>query len=433
MIKRKVAKHLIALRKILRNGSNLVHRGLKPIIDHKRQLSIAFIVSTTLLITNYIVDSFPVPIGGEVTVAQWMEKIRNVFSDVTDNVPDSVCLINVAYDKSLIDYEAKCTASKKDTARQYAGHITTTDRKKLLQFLSIADSLKNYKYILLDVRFEADIPTDATTDSLFDLLREMDNVVFAIHKGSDTSPDAPLEKSGYGDYYTTFLVSDIVKYPIIQKDNGQTNYSIPTKLYSELYNHKFSNFGPFTFDNGHLCKSSIYPTFPIRLTSWMVDSDNTNLLTPQYYYLGADILDTYDPSLVIAPLIQDKVVVIGDFNEDLHDAYIGQQPGALVNLNTYVALCNGTHLVNWLETLITFFVFFVISWLIIRQRQILQYIPFVRKSRSRFIKFIVTFIGFSVILTVYAIIIYFVFDTVFSVVYPSLYFTILELCRKSLK
>lgn len=431
MINKKAAKRLITLRKIRRGGSNLLHRCLSPLISHKRQLTIAFVVAAILLVTDYIVDSFPVPIGGEVTVAQWMETISHLFSKNTDNVPDSVCLINVAYDKALVDYDAKCLASKEDSARQYAGHITTTDRKKLLKFLSIADSVKTYKYILLDVRFEADIPSDATTDSLFNLLRNMNKVAFAVHKESKTSPDAPVEKSAYGDYYVTFLVSDMVKFPIIRKDNHGGKYSLPTKLYSDLYGHDISCFGPFTFDNGKLCKNSIYPTFPIRLTSWMIKSDSSNLRTQQYHNLGADILESYNPKVVIPSLIQNKIVVIGDFNEDLHEAYIGEQPGAVVNLNTYVALCNGKHLVNWFETLLTFIVFFVISWLIIRQRLILQYIPCVQKSRSKVVKFIIAFIGFSAILTAYAIIIYFVFDSVFSVVYPSLYFTILELCVKS--
>lgn len=433
MLNRKVAKILISVRHFRCRASRILKQCVKPLISHKKQLTIASLVSTILLITNYIVDSLPIPIGGEVTVAQWMDKLGRILGSNSDNIPDSICLINVAYDKALVDYEAKCFSSKNDTSRQFAGQITTTDRRKLLQFLTFADSLKNYKYILLDVRFEDDIKSDSTTDSLFNLIKKMDKVVYAVHINTETAQNAPLDKSAYGDYYTTFLVSDIVKYPIIQQDSSLIKYSIPTKIYCDLYGHRLSYFGLFAFDNGSLCKSSIYPTFPVKLTSWMVKSDNSVLPTPQYYNLGADLLDSYDPALVISPLIENKIVVIGDFNEDLHDAFIGQQPGAIVNLNAYVALCSGKHIIKWIEIFLTFTVFFLISWLILRQRQLLHYIPILRRSRSSFVKFVVTFIGFSVILTLYAILIYFIFDSVFSVVYPSLYFTIFELCVKSIK
>lgn len=433
MLNRKVAKFLIAVRHFKCRVTRILKQCVKPVISHKKQLTISFLVSTILLVTNYIVDSLPIPIGGEVTVAQWMDKLERILGSNSDIIPDSICLINVAYDKALVDYEAKCFSSKNDTSRQFAGQITTTDRRKLLQFLTIADSLKNYKYILLDVRFEDEIQSDSTTDSLFNLIENMDKVVYAVHSNTETAHNAPLDKSAYGDYYTTFLVSDIVKYPLIQQYKSSIKYSIPTKIYCDLYGHKFSYFGLFAFDNGHLCKSSIYPTFPIRLTSWMVESDKSVLPTPQYYNLGADLLDSYDPTVVISPLIENKIAVIGDFNEDLHDAFIGQQPGAIVNLNAYVALCSGKHIINWIEIFLTFTVFFIISWLILRQRQLLHYIPILRRSRSTFVKFIVTFIGFSVILTLYAILIYFIFDSVFSVVYPSLYFTIFELCVKSIK
>lgn len=433
MINRKVARLLIVTRRFNRCAHVSVQKGLKAIISHKRNLSVSFVVSTILLVTFYFVDSLPIPIGGEVTVAQWMDKIGSICGNHADNIPDSICLINVGYDKTLVDYEAKCLASKNDSRRQFAGQITTTDRSKLLRFLAIADSLKNYKYILLDVRFEANIPSDSVTHSLFNLLSRMDNVVYAIHGSNESSSDAPISKASYGDYYTTFLVSDVVKYPVIQRGGSTIKYSIPAKIYSDLYEHTFTYFGPISFDNGRLCKSSIYPTFPIRLTSWMVESDNTTMLTPLYYNLGADLLDSYDPPTVISPLINDKIIVVGDFNEDLHDALIGQQPGAIVNINAYVALCKEKHLVSWIEIVLTFIVFFIISWLILSQRQLLQYIPFVGKSHSSIIKFMVTFISFSVILTLYAVFAYVIFDSVFSVVYPSLYFTIFELCIKSIK
>lgn len=433
MISRKVLINRIKSRSYRCLISDLAKRSLKSITRNRQRLCLTFVATIILMVTNYIIDSLPIPIGGEVTVAQWLERIDRISGGDIDNVPDSICLINVTYDKALVNFDARLYSESENSPKLYAGKITTTDRAKLLRFLTITDSLKNYKYILLDIRFEADIESDATTDSLFALIRRTDNVVFAAHNSSQTNPEAPIEKSAYGDYYTTFLVSDVVKYPIFQQDPESIRFSIPTKIYSDLYNHEFSMFGPFAFDNGKLCKSSIYPTYQIKLTNWAVKTDQSQFPTLQYLNLGEDLLNNPNPRDIISTSIENKIVVIGDFNEDLHDTYIGLQPGAIVNLNTYVALCKGQHLVNWVEITSSFFVFFIISWLTIEQKSILHYVPYLRKSRSHIIKFFITFLGFSVILMLYAIIVYFVFNTIFSIVYPSLFFTILELCSKSIK
>lgn len=378
-----------------------------------------------IFLLSYFIDSTPYPIGSEVNAEQWMERMGRLLKLRQDNVPDSVCLINVTYDKTLLDYDGRLYADT-DSLLHPAGQIAVTDRSKLLRFLTIADSLKSYRYILLDVRFSDDIVTDSVTKKLFDLMRGMDRLVFAMHEDSEVAEEAPIEKGAYGDYHTTFLVTDVVKYPVFK--HGRP--SIPAKMYEDLADGRFTTWGWFTFFNGRLCRRAICPSLPVRLNSWAIPSETTGWPILQYHNLGENILLQENCEENIARLIDDQIVVIGDFIDDVHDTYIGPQPGAIVNLNSYIALCRGDHFVGWWEMPLQLLLFGFLTWCIIRHVSFVDFFPALQKPSHAVLRLIVSLIGYSVILATASALIYLFGGTIFNVAVPSLYFSILESCVK---
>lgn len=384
-----------------------------------------------IIAATYIIDSSPYPTGDEVTIEQWVERLNKLSGIGENNIPDSVCLINITYDKAMADCTARLFDNDASSA-QPVGQIPVTDRRKLLDFLTIADSLNNYRYIMLDVRFDDDIADDTVTEALFRQISSMDNIVFARHQGSRTADGAPMDKAAFGDYHTTFLVFDVVKYPVLKADGDSDRYlpSIPAKMYHDLQGVSFTTRGPLTFSDGHLCRRSIYPTLPVRMTSWAVTDPETGLARLQYKNLGTDLLSVPNRVETIGRSIDNKIVVVGDFVDDTHDTYIGQQAGTLVNLNSYIALCHGSHLVSLTGTLVQFLLFFALSLSILSGRQLLSYIPFLRKSRNGIVHFVASYIGFTVVLAVAAAITYMLFGFIFSIVFPSLYLSIFETCAK---
>lgn len=414
-------------RQSIRAAFSAMRRNLA---SQKKAVWLSCASAAILIVLSYYIDSTPYPIGGEMTIGQWIERLRKICIADDDNVPDSICLINVAYDKTLADYEAPLYSGNPDSPTLYAGKITTTDRHKLLQFLNIADSLKNYRYILLDIRFENGIETDSVSLELFSLINRMKNIVFAIHENDDITPEAPLDKAAYADYHTTFLVTDVVKYPLLKQSKTDPHYvtGIPAKIYSDLTGTQFSSSGWLTYADKQLCLRSIYPTFPVRISSWARESKATHLPILQYYNLGEDLVNTPDSRKNISNLINNRIVVIGDFIDDIHDTYVGQQPGALVNLNAYIALTKGQHLVNIWGVLFQFIMYFVITWFIITKKKIADIFPKLRRPSSIIIRFILSFVGFTLILTIAAAIIYIAFGTIFSIAFPTIYFTVLQTC-----
>lgn len=432
MINRRKARLLLKIRRYSRSTRNNVSVASRMIFARWRIICLSSFSALFLIILSYALDATPLPIGGEVSVGQWLERFRALVKSDSDNIPDSIFLVNVTYDKTLVDYEARIFSNDSNSPKLPVGKITTTDRKKLYDFLSVADSLRNYRYILLDVRFEDDIENDTITEALFSLIGKMDNIVFAMHEGGNSAEGAPIEKAAYSDYHTTFLVSDVVKYPLMKRSESNIPYSLsmPAKMFSDLNNGSFTTSGLITYYNGHLCRRTVYPSFPIRITSWAKESDEDQSPIIQYHNLGEDLVNLDNYKEVIGELIDNRIVVIGDLVEDIHDTYIGLQPGALINLNSYIALCRDEHLISWLGFISQFALYFIISWCIIRRVSIIDKISIFRNKNYGVIRFLLSFISYSVILTVASAIIYIYSGSIFSIALPSLYFTILESCRK---
>lgn len=399
-------------------------------MSRRRIILISSVSAIFLLSLSYIIDSTPYPIGGEVIVGQWMERIYKLLNNDLDNVPDSICLINVAYDKTLVDYKARLFSDDLASQPLPVGKITTTDREKLLKFLRIADSLKNYRYILLDVRFENDIESDSISKELFAQIGRMDDIVYAIHENTQTADGIPLDKAAYGDYHTTFLVTDVVKYPLLKKTKlkDSDRPSIPAKMYSDLQKQNFKASGLVSTCGNKLCRRSIYPTFPVRVTSWAKQTSESKFPVMQYHNLGEDLLKVPNNRQVISNMIKNRIVVVGDLIDDIHDTYIGPQPGALINLNAYISLCRDEHIVHFWGTFAQFFLYFCITWLIIKQKSFIDFFQVLNKPSLIFFRFVLSFIGYSFILTIVASLIYIVFGSIFSIAFPSLYFTILQSC-----
>ena len=103
------------------------------------------VLSLLVLIIGYLLGNVPVPLPDEVEVLQDWDRVKTLFRWKGDSVPDEVLLVNVAYDKQLVDF------SKEGIP---VGQVPITDRWKLFHFLQQAKEANNYRYILLDVFFE---------------------------------------------------------------------------------------------------------------------------------------------------------------------------------------------------------------------------------------------------------------------------------------
>lgn len=156
-------------------------------------------------------------------------------------------------------------------------------------------------------------------------------------------------------------------------------------------------------------------------------SVGNNANEPWCINLGADLLS--EPS-IIGDLIKNRVVVVGNMQSDIHQTYAGNIPGCIINLNAYLALEKGLNLFNGWICLLWGIIYFILSWLTIKGKNWYNYIPILKKVKSDIFWFILSFIGYSIVVTIAASLLFLSKGYMSNVVLPSLYFSLFAVIVK---
>lgn len=385
----------------------------KRLIEYRqfvRQRKTAFIVSLcnviVLLLLSYFISNQALFTGEDLNQYAWMEWIKNKLGLSREIKEDKDALfVNVAYDKILID--------RYDNYGMSVGNVDITDRGKICSFLKLLENTNTYKYIFLDVRFEKgyDSPEDS---ALFSQIYKMRDIVAATHSDIELLDSSLSTKTALNDYPTTIIESNFTRYEYLKDD--QT--SVALFAYRELTGNSINRHFCFYTSDHSLCYKSLFINAPIE--DW---SEFNEQQTKMYYNLGNDLLENYSDK-DIAMLTKGKYVVIGDMVEDMHDTYSGSKPGSVITYYAFVALMNGEHFVRYGLIFFLGLLYFAISMSLFESDSIIEKIPFIKKSRSKFIHFCVSFLEYSFLLLIVMIALNMLFGIATSIMLPSLYYAI---------
>ena len=374
--------------------------------QRKKALIVSLINVVVLLLLSYFISNQALFTGEDLNQYAWMEWVKNKLGlsrEIEEN--KDVVFVNVAYDKQLID--------RHDNYGMSVGNVDITDRRKIYAFLEILQRTDVYKYIFMDVRFEKgfDSPEDSV---LFYQIKKMRNIVVANHSDIEILDSTILEKLALNDYYATITGTNFTRYEYLK--DGQT--TIPLFAYNELTGNSFNRHFLFYTCNNRLCYKSLFINSPIE--DW---SEFNEQQTKMYYNLGSDLLENYSDK-DIALLTKGKYVVIGDMVEDIHDTYSGVKPGSVITYYAFTALMNGEHFVRYGLLVFLGLVYFVISLGLFESNSIVERIPYIRRSRSKFIHLCASLLEYSFLLLIVMIALNLLFGIATSIMLPSLYFAI---------
>ena len=373
----------------------------------RKTIVVSVIVSLAVLLLNYIVGNTSIPLPNEMSILQGWDKFVSVNGTVKDSIPDEIMLIDVAYDKELVDYEEDGF---------YVGKDLITDRKKLFQFLSFVKEAGNYKYVMLDVIFEEGYKTPY---ALFHLIAQMDRIVIATHEDTRLQDSILLSKAANADYTTTWKETNFSRFQYLHED--QT--SIPLQMYRELEKKDIKKFGFLYFSNNWLCRNAITLKMPYRITSDLSDEGERKKFN--VVRMGSDLLDSTSVT-TLTDEIEGKILVIGDFKYDMHETYAGIQPGSLINLNAYYALKRGDHslLGQYGETLCFYLLiaclYFCMTILYLSNFKIEKYV------HKKWLRLALSPVSIGMVFVMIALIAYKPFGIVYNIWLPVLVFSSMD-------
>ena len=380
---------------------------ISPHIDYRRKKIIYFSLTNVLILMfgSYLWNNQPLFTGENITLLSHIQWFWEVLGGRTiDEELDSALFINVSYDKQLTEH--------RDTIGETVGVTDITDRDKLLELLNMAENT-NYKYLILDVRFEAD-NYQSGDDYIFNKIKGMKRVVVATHRDIKTPEKFPSSKAALADFYSTITATNFERYEYLH--SGQS--SVPLYVYKDMTGIGMNQRLCFFTCDEKLCQKSLFLKFPsAHFDKVMANGDQ------RYYELGLDILGELREDF--KNMADNKVIVIGSFVEDLHDTYIGVKPGPYILFKAFRALEKGEHFVNWWHQFLWAMFFFFISCTLFMKRSVSSRIPFIKKSKSRLLHFCLTFVECSILISIMDVCLFFG-GHIHSVLIPSLYFSLLK-------
>ena len=326
--------------------------------------------------------------------------LDRLFKEKPVSQTDTAFFINVSFDRQLVPVDPK---------KPWQGSYVITDRQKLLRFLHrIERDSVEYKYILMDIRFEKGYETEYD-DSLYAQIHRMPRIVIASHHKSDSGEEYEIadtilsDKCGMSDYTQYSIVTNFSRYTFLQ--DGKP--SIALKMYDEL-RHKTTSVKqwrnwPVYYTDGHLCINSpmLYMSGKVLdFESYMLlqedaemerlhdgletgmeaeaaklDSEQNNYYF--YHNLGADFLNPYNNDW--RSDLKNRVVVIANFEDDIHDTYVGKVSGAYITWMAYQYLCDGRHVLGWKFPLLSFLCYTSIFLLLFYVNKVSQKKDYVNK------------------------------------------------------
>lgn len=390
-----------------------------------RQWILAFVLSLFLCIFCYTIDNQPYNL---LERSQLYYLLERPFRPKAQSYDTNVCFINVSHDRQLVyinpdDHDA--------------GNTDITDRRKLLQFLrKVEEDGVKYKYIMMDIRFDKELKTEYD-DSLFHQIARMPNIVIAHHYygGKDDQIADPVlrPKVGMSDYQILGNVSNFSRYTFLQEKRP----SLVLKMYDDYIGQPTSikQWGnlPVYFSERHLCANS--PMLYISGTIYSImnlpapEEDNDMTLFdymaayPYYEDLGADflLLDGRDWNADM----DGKYIVVADFENDIHDTYVGKVPGAYISWMAYKYLLSRRHILSWTYVFLSLVVYTLIIYFLFYINSVARKEEYAGNDVAQTLLSFVRWIGSFGLLYVVTFLFYRFFQIRFNITAPILFITVI--------
>lgn len=371
---------------------------------NSRLLILSVSVAFLIVVADYYLSNYSYPIFDSSDTLGINAFIKDYQKDSNDN---QLFCVNVSKDKAL--------AAEYNQYGDTAGLVGVTDRAKLSEFLDIA-ALTDYKYIFLDIRFEKNLTTPHDS-ALFSRIAAMPRLVYSRHRefaGNEIDIPGMIEKGGYADF-RSILSKGFSRYEFLQ-DNQE---SVALRLYHDITGKTIrpTSLGGYKDSDGSLCYNLQFIPLPKSIRN-LYDEDYRVL----YPLLGSQIMAKHSPEELIV-MMKGKVIVIGDFEQDRHDTYIGKVPGPLITYHAWKLLERGGHKLNiWLQLFLL--VFYTVSVYLILAPAPNSVI------KNPLITFVLSFLGWGFGLWLIKSAIFWLFGLSFLIAIPATVFSLLEMVKK---
>lgn len=261
----------------------------------------------------------------QVSNSSYTSAVDEVIMKKVNAVSDKLFGSNAHYDHDFVFVNVSRDVKLVSAPDEY-GEIAITDRNKLAQFFKIlADNGNKHHFVLCDIFPEY---PDADDSALLAETRKCKKILFPYHLAGDSiikpCVDVP---SALSDFITN--TGDFSKFKLLYDDSTKTT---PVALLEQIDKKQYPR--------SYLDFKSLFPKYYIQ------SSDILETAAYPYFNLGElQILSQTDS--FYHQFLENRFIVIGNYETDVHNSAVGKIPGPLILLNTYLSIRNRSHISWW--------------------------------------------------------------------------------------
>ena len=206
------------------------------------------------------------------------------------------------------------------------GETAITDRSKLAQFFKIlADNGNKHHYALCDIFLEFSNDDDS---ALLAETKRCTRLLFPYHLTGDSVQKPCLQvHSALSDFVTN--TGGFSKFKLVYNDTLKTTplvllEEIDQKKYPKSYLDFKSVFPKYYIQSSQLFENQQYPFFNLGELLMLSEADS-------FYH----------------KFLENKFIIIGNYDADVHNSAVDKIAGPLILLNTYLSIRNRGHVSWW--------------------------------------------------------------------------------------
>lgn len=319
-----------------------------------RLFTLSALNAGVMLLITFVWLGLPYTFGDEGFFIKWTALSKKSLLGIDPKPPpESVLLVDLAESKTVIEQ-----ANEFGEVSPYH-RMVVTDRTHLAEFLEmIAPHREEVKLVVLDVLLDRPTSQDSLLQAKVDALG--DKLIGITHLESEEEALESVitfRQRGVATYRAAQGM--FLKYPLLL---GDTLPTVPLKMYELMEDDPLDHSGLFFgFKRGISLRNPIVD-YKVRLSDIRVGT-NREESNFTVWNMGS-ILEfrEFMPEEERAAFFRDRMVLIGDFSQDVHTTPFGRSPGLLLIYNAYLTLVDGNNIVSFFWVLLLFFGYLLISW-----------------------------------------------------------------------
>jgi hypothetical protein len=377
-----------------------------------------------MLFLAYYWLSLPRTFGDEAFFIKWSSLVKKSLLGIDEKpAPEEVLFVDVSGSKTTIanDEQDLSFFQPHEVERPFHRKVIT-DRQDLADLFHLLNQNKqDIKFVLCDILFEDTTAYDRKLQQEIEGLEQKILGVSHLQEGKRYMQpliEMPNASATYRSADGLFL-----KFPLILEDSIKT---APLVMHEKIDGARFNKRGAFYFINQHLSLPLPIVDFKVRQSDFETSSD---LQESNYAKIPmGTILESslFMDSLSLADYFKGKIILIGDFETDIHSTPFGETPGLLLIYNAYLTLTHQQYVISFWWILFLFISFFILSYRIFADVKVRKPVWLVNIFQTRAGKYILNALDEMALLIVVTLGSYFLFNIHINILILFIYLKVAE-------